>query len=463
MNYPAPASFQNITAQWRLLYDQTSEEAAALLARVAEQRAGRFSDLFYDTMLQDTEARAFLSHEEVNDRLHASMQRWLREVLDLRNPDFAETFIARQRQVGVVHARLNVKLELVLRGARLIKEAMAQAILNSGPADALRIEATIVGMNLIDLAIEVMSAQYTTDHETAARTDEAYRSFAATMNTSLERERLRTLLFDWENQLLQDVMIARPEAHIARLGTSSFGLWIRHKAPALFNQSRELVEIGEAVERIDRTLVPGCQRELVAHDGLTELRRYVSMIVGEIKKIRFLVDSMFEHLIHLETGRDALTQLLSRRFLPTIMSREIALSQKTGKQFCVLMIDIDYFKLINDEHGHEAGDRVLQHLAGIFVAGVRSGDFVFRHGGEEFVIVCVEVTLDQAMRVAEKIRDAVQAEKIPVASATRVGVTVSIGVAHYDGHPDYERLIDRADQALYAAKQKGRNRCIASG
>jgi diguanylate cyclase len=460
MNFPIAPAYQNISGQWRLLIEQTSPEAASLLKRVADQRAVRFSDLFYDTMMQDPEAAAFLNHEEVNSRLHASMQTWVREVLDVEQASDIDRLISRQRHVGMVHARLNVKIELVLRGARLIKEALAQAILNSGPADALRVEATITGISLIDLAIEVMSAQYSADHETAARTDEAYRSFAATMNTSLERERLRTLLFDWENQLLQEVMIARPEAHISRIGTSSFGLWIRHKAPALFNHSRELAQINEIIDRVDRSMVPACQRELVAHDGLGELRRLVSIIVTDIKQIRYLVDAMFEHLIHLETGRDALTQLLSRRFLPTIMSREIALSQKTGKPFCVLMIDIDYFKLINDEYGHESGDRVLQHLAGIFVGSVRSGDFVFRHGGEEFVVICVEVKPEQALKVAEKIREAVQAEKIPVSGGARVGVTVSIGIAHYDGHPDYQRLIDRADRALYQAKEQGRNRIV---
>src|SRR5690606_40596520 len=82
-----------------------------------------------------------------------------------------------------------------------------------------------------------------------------------------------------------------------------------------------------------------------------------------------------------------LTRLLNRRFLPTILRREVALQANTGRQFAVLMLDLDHFKAINDQYGHEAGDRALQHVAAILVENTRGSDYLFRYGGEEFVVV----------------------------------------------------------------------------
>jgi diguanylate cyclase len=162
-------------------------------------------------------------------------------------------------------------------------------------------------------------------------------------------------------------------------------------------------------------------------------------------------------MIDLDVGRDVLTQLFNRRFLPTILKREIDLFQRKGTPFCVLMLDIDFFKAVNDLHGHDAGDRVLQNIAALMLNQVRVSDFVFRYGGEEFLILLAEVDVDQAEVVAEKIRARVEAAVIPLSEDRLIQVTLSIGIAAFDGHPDYQRAVDRADKALYAAKHAGRN------
>lgn len=177
---------------------------------------------------------------------------------------------------------------------------------------------------------------------------------------------------------------------------------------------------------------------------------------GELK---FLIESMFEHLVDLESGKDALTQLLNRRFLPAILARESEIARTEGKPFALLLIDVDHFKRINDQHGHQAGDRVLQQVAAILQNTVRSGDFVFRYGGEEFLVLLVEMDPQHAQRVAEKIRKRIASETLMIAGGEQLKVTVSIGVAMHDGHPDYQRLVNRADDAMYRAKQSGRNRC----
>jgi diguanylate cyclase len=141
------------------------------------------------------------------------------------------------------------------------------------------------------------------------------------------------------------------------------------------------------------------------------------------------------------------------------MRQEIALYRRTGKSFAVLMLDVDHFKAINDEHGHAAGDAVLTQFSATLQAAVRSSDFVFRYGGEEFLILLSHATEAQALTVAEKIRAEVERHPFMTHAGTVLHVTTSIGVALYDGHPDYERVIDQADRALYRAKDAGRNRC----
>jgi diguanylate cyclase len=104
----------------------------------------------------------------------------------------------------------------------------------------------------------------------------------------------------------------------------------------------------------------------------------------------------------------------------------------------------------------------LQHLAALLSNTARSGDFVFRFGGEEFIIVSVEMPALQALHEAEKIRKAVENDPVLLPEGRQLHMTVSIGVATYDGHPDYQHLIEQADQALYAAKSEGRNRVVPS-
>jgi diguanylate cyclase len=172
---------------------------------------------------------------------------------------------------------------------------------------------------------------------------------------------------------------------------------------------------------------------------------------------------MFDRLTDMEVGRDVLTQLYNRRFLPTIMRRELSLARRQENQFAVLMIDVDHFKRVNDTHGHEAGDRVLQHIAALLMAHGRASDFFFRYGGEEFLAVVNEVDQASAVQIAEKVRARVEQAELHVNEHTPLKVTVSIGLAMHAGHPDYRHLINQADEALYHAKRGGRNQvCLAA-
>ena len=447
-------------AQWLDLMTKTSTEAKALLTTVATRNAKRFAELFFDALLSDPKAKDLLSRDMVDQRLKATMESWILRILSTWDPGKIDDLIAQQHQLGLMHGRMSIRIELVLQGARLIKRSVTQTLMNTGPADLLRIDAAATANSLIDLAIEILSTQYALEQDQANKTEESYRVFASTMNATLERERQHSALLEWENQFLKSMMVARPETRIAPLGQSAFGLWLRHKAPTIFTSMPEMIKVISSVDRIDRQLIPQCHSEIVAHGDQIELRRLSSLVINELKEVSYLTDSLFESLGGMESGRDILTQLLNRRFLPTILTREINLTRLSRKPFAALLIDIDDFMPINEKLGRDAGDRVLQRMAAIVTNCLRSGDFVFRHGGTAFMAIVVEVTPDQAMKVAEKIRLAARNEAIILADLKQQHVTVSIAVAPFDGHPDYQRLIDRAEHVLGKVRELGPDQCL---
>jgi diguanylate cyclase len=126
------------------------------------------------------------------------------------------------------------------------------------------------------------------------------------------------------------------------------------------------------------------------------------------------------------------------------------------------MVDIDFFKKINDTYGHDDGDKALVQLAEILTQAVRAGDFVFRLGGEEFLIIIGEAKENILQNVAEKIRMTVESAVFRLTDNKTLNVTVSIGTALHDGHPDFQRTVKLADNALYLAKESGRNKVVAA-
>src|SRR5271170_3048815 len=159
---------------------------------------------------------------------------------------------------------------------------------------------------------------------------------------------------------------------------------------------------------------------------------------------------------------DALTGLFNRRYMESHLGTLIEQATARGKPLATLVIDIDYFKSINDSHGHDAGDDVLRDFALRIKRSIRGIDLACRYGGEEFVVVMPETDMTVAAMVAERLRRRIAAEPFAIAQGSRhVAVTISIGIAGLRGKDDTAaNLLKRADQALYRAKRDGRNRVV---
>ena len=158
---------------------------------------------------------------------------------------------------------------------------------------------------------------------------------------------------------------------------------------------------------------------------------------------------------------DDLTGLLNRRAMLDRMQLEQRRSLRSGSPLLIAQLDIDHFKVVNDTHGHAAGDLVLQSFADTVRRNVRDTDVLARWGGEEFVLLLCDTPTADAVTLMERLRQAVQAMQVPVAQGGQpITVTVSIGLARHTPADPLAGTLERADQALYAAKAGGRNRVV---
>jgi len=165
-----------------------------------------------------------------------------------------------------------------------------------------------------------------------------------------------------------------------------------------------------------------------------------------------------EQMLLSMAATDPLTGLLNRREGYRRIEAEHARAARSGKPLCAIMLDIDHFKMINDTHGHLTGDDVLKWLAAVLKKTLRTSDILCRYGGEEFLVVVPETTIETARHLAERLREIVEQNEIILNGSIRLRLTISLGVADLKTGESYEHLIFRADQALYAAKNAGRNR-----
>jgi diguanylate cyclase (GGDEF)-like protein len=156
---------------------------------------------------------------------------------------------------------------------------------------------------------------------------------------------------------------------------------------------------------------------------------------------------------------DPVTGLRNRRYVTEFLSLEVLRAVRYRTPLAVLLLDLDHFKRVNDTHGHRVGDAVLQVVADTLRATLRATDLAGRYGGEEFLVVLPQTDLAGAHVLAERVRAAIEETTIDVGAEAPVAVTVSVGVAALDERArTVEQLVERADSALYAAKDAGRNR-----
>lgn len=217
---------------------------------------------------------------------------------------------------------------------------------------------------------------------------------------------------------------------------------------------------------IGQKSVLGC---IVAHSNTDKLSEKEVAYLDQLSKQSSITiqraNTYAETLQH--ATLDALTGLNNRRQFEARLSQEVATAKRQGKPLCAMMLDMDFFKSVNDTYGHIVGDLVLKNLSKIIKGQLRESDIASRYGGEEFAILLPFTNIDEAVAVGERLRKAVEASEVPLPPNVEapngekvVKRTVSIGVHQYSDTESAQELYKRADEALYVSKTTGRNQVI---
>lgn len=444
----------------QLCYTEVTPERLSALQAVLEPRLPAIVDSFYAELQLIPELRPILEHSLVHRNLKDHLRHWIQAIYQPNNQAAIQKLIDQQKRVGAVHANVNVRLNQFLYGYSILKREIYGQIhlaLAQRPDFA---ELYLFLGHIFDLLATVIGDAYFSHESIHEHNEFLLKTKGFTANTAIECERLRSSLLDWLRNAL-NLLYQTPNLRLdalPKLQFSNFGLWVIYKADLLSASTKVQAELKKQVEEIDYTLLQAARYRSEAHEQ--NFLQAVVALNDAVSKTSWYLSQLVDQLVELDTGMDPMTRLFNRRYLETIMRRQTDIARQTNLPYAILLFDLDRFKQVNDTYGHPGGDFVLKQFAELLMLHTRTSDFVFRYGGEEFLVILGNVTGNAALAAAERIRVACEKFKFNTLLGQAIAITCSAGVAVYDGHPDPAVVLNAADQALYQAKTQGRNRVI---
>ncbi|MCB2017324.1 MAG: diguanylate cyclase [Hydrogenophaga sp.] len=439
---------------WQALLDVTPPHVRQAVSDVVRSGSEPLVDEFYDRMMRNERAGRFLDQERVKKRLRASLQQWMIELFDDK-VDLLNA-VHRQIEVGAVHARIRLPIDLIPAGIRVLKRGIRRRIDFAPLEPAERLLALLYVSDLLHLVDGLMNQAYFHDVQAVVRSDEAYRLVTQRRSASLERARQRAALSEWAETLFLDIWSLTPPSAFRRLRDSEFGIWIHHKGAILFGHTEELQSLLESIEDMDKNLLPRLSMSPRDRTRFEAIRQLLDLI-------RFKLSDLFDSVGRQDDGLDVETQLPDRRYLPAILASEMQTHQTSGRPFCLLLIEVQLPQVKGSATG--ARSRLLQSAVNTLADSARTSDHLFRFDEQRFLMIAVECDRAKAVLLAntlsEELRAVMQADNVQGAW-TPVNSAVAIGIADYDRHPDYQYLIQRAETALADAGRSTRAR-IACG
>lgn len=204
------------------------------------------------------------------------------------------------------------------------------------------------------------------------------------------------------------------------------------------------------------SFIPVCIFVAYISDSENKQRKLLQVALKRVELITKEREAVMTRLAHV-AATDELTGLLNRRSISESIYQELQRLKRNGNQFCILLIDVDHFKNINDTFGHQVGDKALAHLTKTMLQSIRNTDILARWGGEEFLLMLPDTSLNEAKVIAERLCRNV--EKTPLTNEdAELSFTISGGLVQASGPTNTDELIHKADKLLYEAKDNGRNR-----
>jgi len=440
-------------------YNFYPRQVASETFRLVRENNESIVERFYQQLVANAKSSEFLTHEEIETRLKGSFRGWLEYTFDrdrvLADP---QRFHQYQDNIGRVHSRVDISLHLINYAKVVLKRCLFELDL-SNTSNAT--EAACYISDVIDYSVDTFNQSYLKEVIDTTRHMQSLRVVASGHQLALDFERAKGEVAAWARDTVWNVSQGASTKH-KTVGDLNIYHWLKHKGSFTFaneDASQTLLAACENLLKVEAAV----DNQLTKADSISR-KSTLNELIAEVMQISDRICEKLDEAIHVileaEERRDALTKALSRRYLLAVAQREVVFAKHSSTPFCVLMIDIDDFKAINDQHGHRTGDEVLEKIAYTLIERVRPGDYIFRYGGEEFLAIISETELEVAAHVAEDIRRQIEAQECTASDAERINVTVSIGVAEYDFHPDFMRTVEAADQRLYQAKRTGKNRVV---
>ena len=249
-----------------------------------------------------------------------------------------------------------------------------------------------------------------------------------------------------ENQVMES--LSDPENQDHPLHETLSQLWEAHHN--LLNRIERIARVSDGYQSIVR------DREMTLSARFDKQLRQLEKVARISDRYQMMMRDLNIALKEACT-HDALTGIANRRLLTERLRDETERAKRYSRPLCIVMIDIDRFKIINDQYGHEVGDHVLMDVVRVMEAEIREHDLCGRWGGEEFLVLMPETSGDQAVTVMERLRQAVAKLRVRI-NDDSLSVTVSLGMAELRAGENYSTAINRADVALLRAKRNGRDR-----
>lgn len=441
------------------IYLNDPDSLVELIGDVIKPEIRNIVNIFYGELLEIPETAPILENKLVEKNLPEALAQWLNMFFLCSSKEDIHVLIERQKEIGVIHANIHVHLNYFNYGIGIIKREIYKRISAKFSKHARFQDMFLTIGEIFDILISIISESYFSKELVHESNELSLKLKGFTQNTAIECERLRSTLLEWARNTLTFLYQSPGDidiSNIPRLQYSNFGLWVIYKADFLSHSLNVSDDLKIHINVIDESLRRAAKFRIENDDP--NFLNAVKSFNEKITKTSWFISTIVDQALEIDTGMDPLTRLFNRRYLDTILRRQTEICIRQDMPYSVLIVDIDHFKKINDQYGHDIGDSVLKQFSEILLLSVRTSDFVFRYGGEEFLLVLGNVDQDKAYKIAEKIRKKTNHNRFKLPGDRHINLSCSIGISVHDGHPDYNRLVKKADIAVYKAKQGGRNR-----
>ncbi|MFC1602537.1 diguanylate cyclase [Pseudomonadota bacterium] len=261
----------------------------------------------------------------------------------------------------------------------------------------------------------------------------------------------------WSRSAICDTPISEEYLSAHSSHECKFGEWYYSTHHDFLKENPEFI----ALEKLHNSM-HDCVRKIISKisAGKTLNSREYDVFLSHEVQFATTLAKLRDELLGLSHSYDYLTGTLNRQAFFQLLSQEHARIKRTNEFCCLMMVDIDHFKKVNDQHGHKAGDTVLRHIADFLNSNLRPYDLTCRFGGEEFLVCLPNTTVGIARTAIERLRENISRTNISIADDIEINVTASFGITLLSADEDWSMAIEHADQAMYQAKTRGRNRVV---